>query len=252
MTLTQKILATGATAAILGMSLTGSALATYDDNHNEWQDRNYSYNHDQSWDHDDYNWDEYKHASSEMNHDEWKNDNHDWDKEDHSQKDDYSWNHEQEKDNECTEKDKTTEEVLTSDKDIVDNAVANPNLTTLVAAVQAAGLVETLKGTGPFTVFAPTNAAFGKLPAGTVDSLLLPENKSKLSGILTYHVVPGTYKASDLYDGLTLTTVNGQSLTFTMKDGGVYINGTTKVEAADAVSSNGVSHVIDSVLLPTN
>jgi uncharacterized surface protein with fasciclin (FAS1) repeats len=140
--------------------------------------------------------------------------------------------------------------MMTPDKDIVDNAVNSQDHTTLVAAVQAAGLVETLKGAGPFTVFAPTNAAFEKLPAGTVDSLLLPENKEKLTGVLTYHVVPGAYRAADITDGLTLTTVNGQSLTFTMKDGGVYINDTAKVEIADAVSSNGVTHVIDSVLLP--
>lgn len=140
--------------------------------------------------------------------------------------------------------------MMTPDKDIVDNAVNSKDHTTLVAAVQAAGLVETLKGTGPFTVFAPTNAAFEKLPAGTVDTLLLPESKDKLTGILTYHVVPGAYRAADITDGLTLETVNGQTLTFTLKDGGVYINDTAKVEIADAVSSNGVTHVIDTVLLP--
>lgn len=144
--------------------------------------------------------------------------------------------------------------LMTPDKDIVDNAVGSADHTTLVAAVQAAGLVETLKGTGPFTVFAPTNAAFAKLPAGTVDTLLLPENKEKLSGVLTYHVVPGAYRAADLTDGLTLETVNGQSLTFTMKDGSVYLNeaGTNpaKVEIADVISSNGVTHVIDSVVMP--
>lgn len=140
--------------------------------------------------------------------------------------------------------------MMTPDKDIVDNAINSKDHTTLVAAVQAAGLVETLKGTGPFTVFAPTNAAFEKLPAGTVDTLLLPESKENLTGILTYHVVPGAYRAADITDGLTLETVNGQTLTFTLKDGGVYINDTTKVEIADAVSSNGVTHVIDTVLLP--
>jgi uncharacterized surface protein with fasciclin (FAS1) repeats len=140
--------------------------------------------------------------------------------------------------------------LMTPDKDIVDNAVGSQDHTTLVAAVQAAGLVETLKGAGPFTVFAPTNAAFEKLPAGTVDSLLLPENKEKLTGVLTYHVVPGAYRASDITDGLTLKTVNGQSLTFTMKDGSVYINDTAKVEIADVISSNGVTHVIDTVVLP--
>lgn len=140
--------------------------------------------------------------------------------------------------------------LMTPDKDIVDNAVGSQDHTTLVAAVQAAGLVETLKGAGPFTVFAPTNAAFEKLPAGTVDSLLLPENKEKLTGVLTYHVVPGAYRAADITDGLTLETVNGQSLTFTMKEGSVYINDTAKVEIADVISSNGVTHVIDSVVLP--
>lgn len=140
--------------------------------------------------------------------------------------------------------------LMTPDKDIVDNALGSKDHTTLVAAVQAAGLVETLKGTGPFTVFAPTNAAFEKLPAGTVDTLLLPENKEKLTGVLTYHVVPGAYRSSDLTDGMTLKSVNGQLLTFTMKDGSWYINDSAKVEIADVISSNGVTHVIDTVVLP--
>ena len=140
--------------------------------------------------------------------------------------------------------------LMVSSKDIVDNAVNSKDHTTLVAAVKAAGLVETLKGKGPFTVFAPTNAAFAKLPAGTVDTLLKPENKAKLTGVLTYHVVPGMYKAADIKEGLKLKTVNGQELTFTMKDGKWWINGKAMVEIADAVSTNGVTHVIDTVLLP--
>lgn len=139
--------------------------------------------------------------------------------------------------------------MMTPDKDIVDNAVNSNEHTTLVAAVKAAGLVETLKGPGPFTVFAPTNAAFEKLPKGTVESLLLPENKAKLTSILTYHVVPGALKAEDLQDGQTLTTVQGETLTVSKKGGVVMINGAT-VTTPDVVSSNGVTHVIDTVLLP--
>lgn len=134
--------------------------------------------------------------------------------------------------------------------DIVDNAVNASNVTTVVAAVKAAGLVETLKGPGPFTVFAPTNAAFEKLPAGTVDTLLMPANKAKLTGILTYHVVPGAYKSTDMKEGMMLTTVNGQKLTVSMKDGKWWINGTAMVETADVMSKNGVTHVIDTVLMP--
>lgn len=141
--------------------------------------------------------------------------------------------------------------LMTPDKDIVDNAVGSQDHTTLVAAVQAAGLVETLKGSGPFTVFAPTNSAFEQLPANTVDTLLMPENKDDLTGVLTYHVVPGAYRSTDLTDGMTLTTVQGQQLTFTMKDGAWYVNDTAMIEIADVISSNGVTHVIDSVLVPT-
>lgn len=101
-----------------------------------------------------------------------------------------------------------------------------------------------------FTVFAPTNAAFEKLPEGTVDNLLLPENKDQLTNVLTYHVVPGRYTAADLMDGMTLTTVQGQTLTITMQDGTVMVNGEAMVETADVISSNGVTHVIDTVLLP--
>jgi len=140
--------------------------------------------------------------------------------------------------------------LMTPDKDIVDNAVNSKDHTTLVAAVQAAGLAETLKGKGPFTVFAPTNAAFAKLPAGTVETLVKPESKQQLTGILTYHVVPGAYRASDITEGMTLETVNGQSLTFTMKDGKWWINNSAMIDIADIVSSNGVTHVIDTVLMP--
>ena len=135
-------------------------------------------------------------------------------------------------------------------RDIVDNAVLASNVTTLVAAVKAAGLVETLKSPGPFTVFAPTNAAFAKLPAGTVDTLVKPENKAALTDILTYHVVAGRYTAADLKDGLTLTTVEGKKLTFSSMGGKLMINGSAMVETADVISSNGVTHVIDTVLMP--
>lgn len=134
--------------------------------------------------------------------------------------------------------------------DIVDNAAKASNVTTLVAAVKAAGLVETLKGAGPFTVFAPTDAAFAKLPAGTVDTLVMPENKAQLTNILTYHVVPGRYTAADMKDGQTLTTVQGETLTVKKSGTSVMINGSAMVETADVISSNGVTHVIDSVLMP--
>ncbi len=134
--------------------------------------------------------------------------------------------------------------------DIVDNAVNASNVTTVVAAVKAAGLVTTLKGKGPFTVFAPTNDAFNKLPTGTVDTLLKPENKSQLVKILTYHVVAGRYLAKDLKDGMTLKTVEGETIKFSMKDGKVWVNGSAMVETPDVISKNGVTHVIDGVLLP--
>ncbi len=133
--------------------------------------------------------------------------------------------------------------------DVVDVAIGSPDHTTLVAAVTAAELVETLKGEGPFTVFAPTNAAFAALPAGTVESLLTPEKKADLTSILTYHVVPGSVMAADLVDGQKVTTVQGKELTVTIKDGKVMING-ANVTAADLVGSNGVVHVIDAVLMP--
>ena len=144
--------------------------------------------------------------------------------------------------------------MMTADKDIVDNAAGSADHTTLVAAVKAAGLVETLKSAGPFTVFAPTNAAFDKLPSGTVASLVTPEMKPTLTKILTYHVVPGRLKAADLKDGQILTTVEGEQLTVMKNAGGVMIKdakgGMAKVAIADVVSSNGVTHVIDTVLMP--
>jgi uncharacterized surface protein with fasciclin (FAS1) repeats len=135
-------------------------------------------------------------------------------------------------------------------KDIVATANDTPELTTLVAAVTAAELVETLQGAGPFTVFAPINEAFANLPAGTVDTLLEPENKADLQGILTYHVVSGAVHAADLTDGMIVETVNGKSLTINVGDDGVSINGGAKVTVADIKTSNGVVHVIDGVLLP--
>jgi uncharacterized surface protein with fasciclin (FAS1) repeats len=134
-------------------------------------------------------------------------------------------------------------------KNIVENAVMSSDHTTLVAAVTAADLVETLSGTGPFTVFAPTNEAFAALPAGTVDGLLKPEKKADLTKVLTYHVVAGAYKAADLTDGMELTTVEGGKLKVSIKDGVVMVGG-AQVTAADAISSNGVTHVINKVLLP--
>ena len=131
---------------------------------------------------------------------------------------------------------------------IVDLASKDPaNFSTLVAAINAAGLVETLNGEGPFTVFAPTNAAFAELPAGVLDALLLPENKDVLTQILTYHVVPGQVMAADVTDG-DVATVEGQSVTLSTADG-VTVNG-AKVIQADVVTSNGVIHAIDAVLLP--
>ena len=133
-------------------------------------------------------------------------------------------------------------------KDIVDTAVGAGDFGTLVAAVQAAGLVDTLKGDGPFTVFAPTDAAFAALPEGTVESLLKPENKEQLISILTYHVVPGKVMSTDLVDDMTAATVQGGDITIDL-DNGVMINDAS-VAAADIVASNGVIHVIDKVILP--
>ena len=146
-------------------------------------------------------------------------------------------------------------------KTIVENASAAPNLTTLVAAVKAAGLVETLASPGPFTVFAPTNAAFEKLPAGTVGTLVKPENKATLTKILTYHVVAGKLTASDIVSAIkagggqaSLTTVAGEKLTARLSGNSVVITdgkgGQSAVTTVDVMQSNGVVHVIDSVLLP--
>ncbi len=134
--------------------------------------------------------------------------------------------------------------------DIVDTAVAAGNFKTLAAALGAAGLVDTLKGAGPFTVFAPTDAAFAKLPAGTVESLLKPENKDKLVSILTYHVLPGKVLSKDI-KGKTVTpaTVQGSNLTVVGSKRGVMVNN-AKVIKADIIASNGVIHVIDTVVMP--
>jgi uncharacterized surface protein with fasciclin (FAS1) repeats len=133
--------------------------------------------------------------------------------------------------------------------DIVDTAVAAGAFTTLVAAVEAAGLVDTLKGEGPFTVFAPTDAAFAALPEGTVESLLKPENREQLVAILTYHVVPGKVTAADVAVLSEAATVNGASIDISVSYGTVKVDGATVVQA-DVMASNGVIHVIDQVILP--
>jgi uncharacterized surface protein with fasciclin (FAS1) repeats len=148
-----------------------------------------------------------------------------------------------------------------SNKDIIDNAVNSKDHTTLVAAVKAAGLVPTLKGPGPFTVFAPTNAAFAALPAGTVDTLLKPENKAALTKVLTYHVVAGKMDSAALTKAIdagggkaTLIAVSGGTLTATKSGGAIMVGdesgGMARVTIADVVQSNGVIHVVDKVLLP--
>src|SRR3979411_3214748 len=141
-------------------------------------------------------------------------------------------------------------------KNIIQNAVNSKDHTPLVEAVKAAGLVETLEGKGPFTVFAPTNAAFGKLPAGTVDNLVKPENKATLTSILTYHVVPGKLEASDLTDGKKLKTAEGEELTVKRADGKVMIGdakgGWSTVTISNVNQSNGVIHVVDTVLMPAS
>jgi uncharacterized surface protein with fasciclin (FAS1) repeats len=145
-------------------------------------------------------------------------------------------------------------------KNIIQNAINSKDHTTLVAAVKAAGLVETLQGAGPFTVFAPTNEAFAKLPAGTVDTLLKPENKDALVGVLTYHVVPGRMSAKDLMDAAkkdggktTLKTVEGEDLTIQVKDGALWVwdakGNAAKITIKNVMQSNGVIHVIDTVLM---
>jgi uncharacterized surface protein with fasciclin (FAS1) repeats len=148
-----------------------------------------------------------------------------------------------------------------ANKNIVQNAMNSKDHTTLVAAVKAAGLVDTLQSKGPFTVFAPTNEAFEKLPAGTVDMFLKPENKQKLAGILTYHVVPGKWTAETLMDKIkadggstSIKTVNGQTLTAKVENGGIQLTdakgGTAMVTIADVMQSNGIIFVIDTVLMP--
>ena len=150
---------------------------------------------------------------------------------------------------------------MMANKNIVENAGNSKDHTTLVAAVKAAGLVETLSGKGPFTVFAPTNEAFEKLPAGTVETLVKPENKKTLTGILTYHVVAGKITAEKLMHKIkagggkaSLTTVNGEKLTAKMDGDSVELvdakGGTAKVTIADVMQSNGVIHVVDTVLMP--
>lgn len=146
-------------------------------------------------------------------------------------------------------------------RDIIDNAVNSKDHTTLVAAVKAAGLVETLKGNGPFTVFAPTNAAFAALPAGTVDNLLKPENLEKLRGIVTYHVVAGAWTAASVLKAIAdgggtaeVKTVQGGKLWLMSKDGSVWVKdetgATARVTIADVKQRNGVIHVVDKVLMP--
>ncbi|MGD1320076.1 fasciclin domain-containing protein [Chryseobacterium sp. 2R14A] len=146
-------------------------------------------------------------------------------------------------------------------KNIVENAMNSKDHTTLVAAVKAAGLVETLQGNGPFTVFAPTNATFAKLPKSAVDNLLKPENKSMLQSVLTYHVLPGKYSAKQVWAAVkagngkaTMKTVQGESLTFWTKGKDLYVSdmkdNKAKVTIADVNQSNGVIHVIDTVLMP--
>ena len=135
------------------------------------------------------------------------------------------------------------------EKDIVDTAVAAGSFKTLAAALKAAGLVETLKGKGPFTVFAPTDEAFAKLPAGTVENLLKPENKAQLTAILTYHVVPGNVMASQVVSLKDAKTVNGQSVKISATGGTVMVD-KAKVVKTDIEAANGVIHVIDTVMIP--
>ena len=149
---------------------------------------------------------------------------------------------------ECSASKTASAAACTAGKDLVAVASGADNFKTLVAAVKAAGLVETLQGKGPFTVFAPTDAAFAKLPAGTVESLLKPENKEKLVAILTYHVVPGKVMAADVKN-MKATTVNGKELSIKVEGGSVTVDN-AKVVKTDVAASNGVIHVIDTVVLP--
>lgn len=143
-------------------------------------------------------------------------------------------------------------QVFAAEKDIVDTAASAGTFQTLVAAVKAADLVDTLKGNGPFTVLAPTDEAFKKLPAGTVENLLKPENKAKLAAILTYHVIPSKAMAADVVklNGKKVKTVEGSEVSITVKDGTVSVNN-AKVIKTDIVTKNGVIHVIDTVILPS-
>jgi len=147
----------------------------------------------------------------------------------------------------------SAETTMPAAKTVVDIAASNPDFSTLVTAVKAAGLAGTLSGSGPYTVFAPTNAAFAKLPAATLASLLKPANKDQLAAILTYHVVPGTVMAKDVTPGM-VKTVNGANITVTVDNGNVVLTdgqgNKAKVVKTDIVASNGVIHVIDAVLLP--
>ncbi len=138
----------------------------------------------------------------------------------------------------------------TATQTIVETAIGNGSFNTLVAAVKAADLVETLSGTGPFTVMAPTDAAFAKLPAGTVESLVKPENKAKLVAILTYHVVSGKVPAATVVTLKEAGTVEGSKIKIDVKDGSVFLNGNTKVIITDVHCSNGIIHAIDTVLMP--
>jgi uncharacterized surface protein with fasciclin (FAS1) repeats len=165
----------------------------------------------------------------------------------------------------CNNTDKTADESAVADavtsggqeavkddesaKDVVKVAIGSPDHTTLVAALKQAELVTALSNAGPFTVFAPTNAAFGKLPAGTVDGLMKDDKKSDLQNILQYHVTTSALKADFFTDGLTLGMVNGDNITFSVKDGKVMINGSASI-IASIPASNGMIHVIDAVLLP--
>lgn len=149
----------------------------------------------------------------------------------------------------CSDDDDDNNPTATSLSDIVDTAIAAGNFNTLVAAVQAAGLEATLRGPGPFTVFAPTDAAFANLPAGTVDNLLLPQNQAALQNILLYHVVSGEFRAADVVQRSSLTTVQGQDVAITVENGNVKIND-ANVTITDIICSNGVIHVIDAVILP--
>jgi len=145
--------------------------------------------------------------------------------------------------------------MMVPSKNIVENAMNASTVTTLVSAVKAAGLVETLSGPGPFTVFAPTNAAFDKVPAATLQGLLKPESKAQLASLLSYHVVPGRYVAADLKDGQKLKTVQGEQLMVVVQNGTVMIKdakgNSATVDTPNVISSNGVTHVISSVLMPS-